>query len=172
VKTVPEDVDIGVLDKSISAVEKFREFLLTRGLRLTRERSVLVEEVFSSHEHFDTDQLVARLSNRADGRNVSRSTVYRRLQELVDAGMLRKVARHNGREVYEHDYGYPQHDHFICSKCGKLTEFHNTEISKTLERVAIEYGFRISGHRLEVYGLCDACSRPVRPARSRRLDMI
>lgn len=166
------DIDIGVLASGISPVEKFREFLGTRGLRLTRERSTIVEEVFSNHEHFDTDQLVARLSNRTDGRNVSRSTVYRRLQELVEAGLLRRVARHNGREVYEHDYGYPQHDHFICHKCNKLIEFHNTEISQLLDKVSSEHGFRISGHRLEVYGLCDECCRPQRQQRHRRLEMI
>lgn len=157
---------LGTVEVAVSPVDKFREYLATRGLRLTRERAIIVEEVFSSHEHFDTDQLVSRLSNR-----VSRSTVYRRLNELVDAGLLRRVARANGREVYEHDYGYPQHDHLICSKCGSLTEFENAPLSQTLDTVASEHGFRMTGHRLEVYGLCAECSRPPR-MRHRKLDMI
>jgi len=158
--------ELGTVDVAVSPLDKFREYLATRGLRLTRERSAIVEEVFSSHEHFDTDQLVNRLSNR-----VSRSTVYRRLNEMVDAGLLRRVARPNGREVYEHDYGYPQHDHLICQKCNKLIEFHNDALSKTLDAIADEHGFRRTGHRLEVYGLCAECSRPPR-LRHRKLDMI
>jgi Fur family ferric uptake transcriptional regulator len=156
---------------AVSPLDKYREYLALSGRRLTPERNTIVEEVFSSHEHFDTDQLVARLSNRGDGRSVSRSTVYRRLTELVEAGLLRKVARHNDREVYEHDYGYPQHDHFICKKCGSMTEFHNESISRVLEEVADGFGFRIDGHRLEVYGLCEACARAPK-SRHRKLDMI
>lgn len=158
--------ELGTVDVAVSPIDKFREYLATRGLRLTRERSTIVEEVFSTHDHFDTDQLVSRLSNR-----VSRSTVYRRLNEMVDAGLLRRVARANGREVYEHDYGYPQHDHLICHKCGKLTEFRNAGLSKSLDVIADEHGFRRTGHRLEVYGLCAECSRPPR-VRHRKLDMI
>lgn len=165
------DVNLGRIAVSASPIDKFREFLTLRGKRLTPERSLIVEEVFSNHEHFDTDQLVARLANRQDGRSVSRSTVYRRLTEMVEAGLLRKVARHQDREVYEHDYGYPQHDHFICKKCGSLTEFENDGISRALEQVAQQFGFRMEGHRLEVYGLCDACARAPR-SRHRKLDMV
>jgi Fur family ferric uptake transcriptional regulator len=80
------------------------------------------------------------------------------------------VFRRNSRR-YEHDYGYPQHDHLICSKCGKLIEFENAPLSRILDDVATEHGFRMVGHRLEVDGLCAECSRPPR-VRHRKLDMI
>jgi Fur family ferric uptake transcriptional regulator len=155
--------DLSPLDDSGSPVEKFEEFLRTKGKRLTTERATIVEEVFSDHEHFDADQLVARMSQRNDRRRVSRSTVYRTLEMMVEASLLRKVARTDGRDVYEHDYGYPQHDHLICRQCGSLTEFPDC-VSEILEEVAVRHGFRMSGHRLEVYGLCDACSKPTRQA--------
>lgn len=160
------------LDSSISPVEKYREFLATKGLRLTRERSIIVEEVFASHDHFDADQLVQRLApQRMDGRRVSRSTVYRSLTLLEEAGMLRKVARQDGRDVYEHEYGYPQHDHLICKKCETLFEFHNEAISELLDEIARQHGFRMEGHRLEVSGLCAACSRP--PAsRPKKMNLL
>lgn len=152
--------DFTALNVSATPMEKFQEYLVTRGMRMTRERAILVEEVFASHEHFDAEQLVDRLSRRSDSRRVSRSTVFRTLRQLVEAGLLRSVARQDGREVYEHDYGYPQHDHLICRKCGSLTEFHNSEIRDILEEVAREHGFRMEAHRLEVSGLCDDCCRP------------
>jgi Fur family ferric uptake transcriptional regulator len=148
------------LNVAATPLEKFQEYLVTRGMRMTRERAILVEEVFASHEHFDAEQLVERLSRRHDSRRVSRSTVFRTLRQLVEAGLLRSVARQDGREVYEHDYGYPQHDHLICRKCGSLTEFHNSDIRDILEEVARAHGFRMEGHRLEVSGLCDNCCRP------------
>ena len=136
----------------MSPIDKFREFLQTKGERLTRERSIIIEEVFAEHEHFDADTLVSRVSSNKSGRRVSRATVYRALKLLEEAGLLRKVARPNGSEVYEHDYGYPQHDHLICSKCGDLIEFTNEVISAIVEKICAENSFIKSGHRLEVYG--------------------
>lgn len=164
--------DIATLEPATAAaVEKFREYLVTKGQRLTRERMIVVEEVYASHEHFDSDQLTERLAHRTDGRRVSRSSVYRILTLMVDCGLLRRVARPNGREVYEHDYGYPQHDHLICSTCGGLLEFHNEAIARLVQEVATQQGFLMTSHRLEVYGTCEACRRP-RQRRFRKLDMI
>ncbi len=156
---------------SVSPVEKYREYLATKGLRLTRERSIIIEEVFATHEHFDAEQLIGRLAQRTDGTRVSRSTIYRSLLQLEEAGLIRKVARQDDRDVFEHDYGYPQHDHLICSKCGTLIEFQADAISHLLSEVASRHGFRMDGHRLEVTGLCDACCRP--PAsRPKKLNLL
>lgn len=159
------------LEIAVSPTEKFREYLATKGMRLTQERELIVTEVFSSHEHFDADQLVVRMSVQKTGRRVSRSTVYRTLTYLEEAGLLRKVARTNDKDVYEHDYGYPQHDHFICKSCGELFEFQNNDIAEILEKLAEKINFRMNEHRLEVYGICEDCSRPTQ-RRHKKLDMI
>lgn len=65
------------VDVAVTPAEKYREFLATKGLRMTRERAIIVDEVFSSHEHFDAEQLIQRLALRKTGRRVSRSTIYR-----------------------------------------------------------------------------------------------
>lgn len=159
------------LEVSISPAEKFKEYLATKGKRMTQERELIVTEVFSDHEHFDADQLVYRMAQQRTGRKVSRSTVYRTLGWLEDAGLLRKVARTNDKDVYEHDYGYPQHDHFICKSCGELFEFQNEEIAQILQKLAENINFRMNEHRLEVYGVCDDCSRPTQ-RRHKKLDLI
>jgi Fur family transcriptional regulator, ferric uptake regulator len=168
-KKIPQG-DLPAVEVSASPREKLEEFLATRGLRLTQERSAILDEVFSSHLHFDGDELAARLASRPGAVRVSRATVYRALRLMVEAGLLRRVARPNGREVYEHDYGYPQHDHFICRVCGQLIEFQNGAISQILDEVAARNSFLVSGHRLEVYGLCSKCSRPQR--RHTKLDLL
>lgn len=156
---------------AVTPVEKFREFLTTRGKRLTQEREIIIREIYSVHEHFDAEQIVDQLSKPQDGRRVSRATIYRTIDQLEEAGIIRNVARSNDRKIFEHDYGYPQHDHFICEKCSELIEFRNEEISALLEKVASELGFRMTGHRLEAHGICAACAKP--PARRhRKLDMI
>lgn len=163
--------DLGVIDVAVSPEEKFREYLATKGQRMTRERAIFVEEVFASHEHFDAEQLIQRIAARKDNRRVSRSTIYRTLRQLEEAGLIRKVARQDEKDVYEHDYGYPQHDHLICNKCGTLIEFHNTGISELVEEIARAHGFRMAGHRMEVHGLCRDCSRPP-DTRPKKLNLL
>lgn len=154
---------------AVAPLEKYREFLAAKGQRLTRERSIIVEEIFRSHDHFDADALIERLAR--GGRRVSRSTIYRSLNLLEEAGLIRKVARQDDREIFEHDYGYPQHDHLVCRQCGTLFEFHNDAINEVLAEVARQRGFRIDGHRLEVQGLCDACCRPPQ-SRPKKLNLL
>lgn len=165
------ELDLEAIDVAVTPAEKFREFLATKSLRMTRERAIVLDEVFASHEHFDAEQLIQRLAQRNDSKRVSRSSIYRSLKHLEDAGLIRKVARQDDRDLYEHDYGYPQHDHLICNQCGKLIEFHNTQISELLELIAREHGFRIDGHRLEASGLCDSCCRPPQ-TRPKKLNLL
>lgn len=149
--------------------QRFEEFLQSRGKRVTQPRRIIIDQVFSQHEHFDADELLAQLRASGQGRKVSRPTVYRTLAELEASGLLRKMTL-GGRAVYEHDYGYPQHDHLYCQKCEKLIEFSSEEVKRLREAVAQQHNFRVLGHRLIINGICAECSKPSRP--KRRLDLI
>jgi Fur family transcriptional regulator, ferric uptake regulator len=164
---VSDSASLGPLTITESPEEKFREFLEIRGEKLTEPRRVLVRHIFDSHKHFDADELILDLHGA--GRRVSRSTVYRTLRLLVEAGLLREL-RLTNRTAYEHDYGYPSHDHLHCTSCNAVVEFRNDEIRKLREAVSLEHGFRPVGHRFIITGLCPACSRARSPRR--RLDLI
>jgi Fur family transcriptional regulator, ferric uptake regulator len=152
---------------SDSPVEKFREFLEIRAEKLTERRRLLVEHIFNSHKHFDADELVRDLHDA--GHRVSRATVYRTLRLLVEAGLLREL-RLTNRSAFEHDYGYPAHDHLHCTSCNRVVEFRNDEILRLRDAVSMAHGFRPSGHRFVITGICAACSRSHTPRR--RLDLI
>jgi Fur family ferric uptake transcriptional regulator len=165
----PDD-SLGHVPVALSPRERFVEFLQSRSMRVTQQRLALVEHVFSRHEHFDADQLMEQLPSSGQSGHVSRPTVYRTLGELVEAGLLRKFVL-NGRAVYEHDYGYPQHDHFHCTECNRLLEFENEQLVKLRDEVAREHRFRVAGHRLIITGVCEECSRAKRRTRH-RMNMI
>lgn len=160
---------LGTVEVALTPLARFEEFLQARGKRITQQRRTLVQQIASRHEHFDADQLILDLSRKAAGRKVSRPTVYRTLSEMVDAGLLRKMVL-GGRAVYEHDYGYPQHDHLHCQDCNKLIEFSSDELVKLREAVAREHNFRVTGHRLIISGICAQC-RAARQ-RVRKLDLV
>ena len=164
------DFSLGTVEVSLAPLARFEEFLQSRGKRVTQQRRILVDHVFRRHEHFDADDLMDELARQEGPRRVSRPTVYRTLAELVDAGLLRKMNL-GGRAVYEHDYGYPQHDHLHCQRCNQLIEFRSDEVIRILDAVARENQFRVSGHRLIITGICSDCRRAQRRAK-RPLDLI
>lgn len=163
------DFSLESVEVALLPLERFEEFLQSRGKRVTKQRKTIVEHVFRSHDHFDADELLAKLQQEFGTREVSRPTVYRTLSELVDAGLLRQMSL-AGRSVYEHDYGYPQHDHLYCQRCEKLIEFSSAEFKALRDAVAREHKFRVLGHRLIIQGICADCSRAKR--RSGPLDLI
>lgn len=161
---------LGSVEVSLSPLERFEEYLQSRGKRVTQQRKSLVQQVFKRHEHFDADDLIDEVGQEEKGKRISRSTIYRTLQEMVEAGLLREM-NIGGRSVYEHDYGYPQHDHLHCEKCNKLIEFRNDAIQEQIANIAKEHNFRYVGQRLIINGVCADCSRS-RRRRKRPLDLI
>ena len=149
------------------AEEKFVEYLELHGHRVTKPRRELVQHIFSYHDHFTADDLVFDVNQKKIG--VSRATIYRTLELLVESGLLRKL-RFGDRDAYEHDYGYPEHDHLYCTKCKKIIEFHNDELVDLCERVAREHAFRGTSHRFVISGLCESCFRA--KGSKRKLDFV
>ncbi len=165
-----KDFSLGQVSVSMTPQERFDEYLQSKGKRTTQQRRVLIDYVFNRHDHFDAEELIEQLAKLESDTRVSRATVYRALDELVEAGLLRKMIL-NGRSVYEHDYGYPAHDHLHCTVCDELIEFRSAELEKIRNAVAGEHGFRVTGHRLIVTGICEECASKRHRSRS-PLDLI
>lgn len=165
-----DDSSLGSVEVALSPMQRFEEFLQSRGMRMTQQRRQLLEHVFSRHEHFDADDLMEQLSRGDKRERVSRPTVYRTLNEFVDAGLLRRFQL-DSRWVYEHDYGYPQHDHLHCKECQRLIEFQSDELLELRKEVAQRYRFRVTSHRFIITGVCEECAQAKRRAR-RKLDLV
>ena len=151
-----DSFSLGSVQVGLPPAERFGQFLQGRGKRITQQRRLIVETVFSHHDHFDADELIEHLQDLIAQRKVSRPTVYRTLAELVEAGMLRKMTL-GGRSVFEHDYGYPSHDHLHCQVCNRLIEFHSAELEGIRDKVARQHEFKVSSHRMFVTGVCAEC---------------
>jgi Fur family transcriptional regulator, ferric uptake regulator len=150
------DYSLGPVKVTLSPEQKFAKFLQSKGKRITSQRRLIVEQVFSHHDHFDADELLGHLQELITEHKVSRPTVYRTLGELTEAGLIRKMS-FEGRSVYEHDYGYPRHDHLHCQVCDKLIEFHSEKLDQLVHEVAKKYQFDLQFHRMIVTGICEKC---------------
>jgi Fur family ferric uptake transcriptional regulator len=162
-------VQLPAVAVSQSPEDKFREYLASRPRpqRYTAQQRDMVRFIFSQHNHFDADQLIDDMELK--GLKVSRATVYRTLAKLVDAGLLRQLEL-GPRMFYEHDYGYPQHEHMFCQQCSTVIEFQSPSIEAVIAEVCREHGFHSTNHTFIIRGTCSVCNR-TRVTR-RRLDLV
>src|SRR4051795_6308613 len=151
-------VELPAVEVSQSPEDKFREYLASRprAQRYTEQQRDMVRYIFSKHNHFDADQLIDEM--KQEGFQVSRATIYRTLGKLVDAGLLRRL-NIGTRTYYEHDYGYPQHDHLYCQKCHKMIEFQAAGMAGFIRELCQQHGFQLQGHTFVVRGICADCNR-------------
>ncbi|MWB77453.1 transcriptional repressor [Pseudooceanicola sp. 216_PA32_1] len=122
----------------------------SHGLRLTDQRRVIAGVLEMSRDHPDVEELHAR-ANARDPR-VSLATVYRTVKLWEEAGILEKVDFGDGRARYE-DAERDHHDHLIDMNTGTVIEFVDPEIEELQERIAKRLGYRLLGHKLELYGV-------------------
>jgi Fur family ferric uptake transcriptional regulator len=162
-------VSLPAVEVSQSPEDKFREYLSSRPRpqRYTEQQRDMVRFIFRKHNHFDADQLIDDL--KREGFKVSRATVYRTLSKLVDAGLLRQIDV-GPRMYYDHDYGYPQHEHLYCQQCHTMIEFQEPAIAAIIADICRQHGFQSNGHTFVIRGLCSDCNRA--RVTKRRLDLV
>jgi Fur family ferric uptake transcriptional regulator len=138
-------------------VNRFQNYLATLGLRLTRERVALVREIFSTHYHFEADELLLKMKQKSV--KISRATIYRTLELLVKSGMVRRVHLGEDHYHYEHVKGDSHHDHLICTTCGSVIEFHDANLEARTLEICEKKKFTHTFHNLQILGVCDSCRK-------------
>lgn len=138
-------------------VGRFRDFLALQGQKLTNERAALVREIFSTHYHFEADELLFKMKEKS--LKISRATIYRTLELLVKSGMVRRVHLGEDHYHYEHVTGNSHHDHLICTTCGNVIEFHDEALEQRQREICERKKFTPTFHNLQILGVCDACRR-------------
>ncbi|MEY8883274.1 Fur family transcriptional regulator [Donghicola sp. XS_ASV15] len=121
-----------------------------KGLRMTGQRRLIAEVLESSNDHPDVEELYA-LANARDPK-ISLATVYRTVKLFEESGILERVDFGDGRARYE-DAEREHHDHLIDMTTGQVIEFVDPEIEELQERIAKRLGYKLKGHKLELYGV-------------------
>ena len=132
------------------------------GTKRSNKRDQIVNVFLRQEGHLSADDLVD-LIKREDHR-ISRATVYRTLQWMIDAGVARKVDFGDGRFRFEHSYRHPRHFHLICKTCNRSYEFLSSDIESLVEEVANARGFEARQSVVQIYGTCESCRTGRPPA--------
>jgi len=117
---------------------------------MTEQRRTVPQVLETSQDHPDVEELYARAS-KLDPR-ISIATVYRSVKLFEESGILEKLEFGDGRARYE-DADRDHHDHLIDMQSGKVIEFIDPDIEALQEKIAQRLGYRLKGHRLELYGV-------------------
>ena len=130
-------------------IDKLKDILKNEGLRYTKQRQQVWDEIISSSEHRDAEEIYSQInkaSKSSYGEKVSRATVYRTIDVLVKNNMVRKMELGDGRALYEHKIEKDHHDHIICVETGKIIEFFNEELEKIQEDIVKDHGYELVRH--------------------------
>ena len=139
----------------------YLESLRPAGSKRSSKRDFIVNVFLRQEGHLTADDLVDLI--RREDQRISRATIYRTLQWMVDAGIARKVDFGEGRFRFEHSYRHPRHFHLICKTCNRSFEFLSSDIEALLEEVASARNFTPRQSVLQIHGTCETC-RTGRPA--------
>ena len=121
-----------------------------KGLRMTSQRKIIAQVLENAADHPDVEELYKRAS-KIDP-TISIATVYRTVKLFDEAGILDKLEFGDGRARYE-DAEREHHDHLIDINSGRVIEFMDSDIEKLQEKIAQKLGYRLMGHKLELYGV-------------------
>ena len=125
------------------------------GGKRSGKREQIVNVFLRQEGHLSADDLVDLI--RREDQRISRATVYRTLQWMVDAGIARKVDFGEGRFRFEHSYRQPRHFHLICKSCHRSFEFLSSDIEAFIEEVASARSFAATQSVVQIYGTCEEC---------------
>src|SRR5262252_9957584 len=139
------------------ALDSIRGSLRDKGVRLTRQRQILLELIDKSGQHLDAENLF-RMAKQKDPK-LNRVTVYRTLKLLKEGGLVDELdlMHYGGDQHYYETRTKQEHAHVICLRCGKVEEFFGDPLQRIRRQIESHFGFQILLARTEVGGYCSHC---------------
>ncbi len=133
------------------ARELYSAYLKKKKMFFTKERTHLLDFIFAQDGHFSADELVFEMKKQEV--KVSRATLYRSLNQMVEAGILSESDFGHGHTHYEISLGSKPHVHLICTDTGDVKEVNSPKLDEVLTALARKEGFRINRYKIQLFGL-------------------
>ncbi len=132
------------------ALNLYSEYLKKNKMFFTKERSMLLHFIFDQTGHFSADELLFEVQR--SNKKISRATLYRSLNQLVEVGILSESDFGHGHTHYEITLGERPHVHLICTDTGQVREVHSRKLEQTLTELATRENFKIKQYKIQIFG--------------------
>jgi len=129
------------------------EAIRMRGMRLTPQRMAIVNHIVGNRNHPSADEIFNIIKENYP--TISKATIYSTLELLVELGYIDKIVFQDNREA-RFDGNPEPHAHFICTKCGKIYDFHNLNLTDQINSLE-KKGYRVNKTQIYIYGVCPEC---------------
>ena len=149
---------ISISNKNQEALKGDRKKLKATGLRATNQRALILDIILQGKGHLDADE-VYRLARKKEPL-ISLSTVYRALRSFKKHDLINEIHTDEEHHHYEAKSGSAHH-HFVCSRCGKITEFHSPLLDYVKKRAPELAGAEIDGMEVRLTGVCADCKNKI-----------
>ena len=136
-------------------IEDFRAYLRGHNLPVTPQRLAVAELLLLRDRHFSADEIAHELARGRE--KIGTATIYRTLDVLVQSGLVEERDFGEGFRRFERARDMPQHEHLLCTTCGRVFEFQDERLERMTTLIAESKGFARQRHRLVIYGVCDSC---------------
>lgn len=136
--------------------QSLRTIIRDMGMKVTDQRLLIMRTLQEGRAHVTAQEVFEQVQKKDT--TVGFATVYRFLRSLIENEYATEVRMGGMPARYELQSGN-HHDHLTCTQCGKICEFENNKIEQLQETVAKQFGFHLTSHVLELYGVCPDCQR-------------
>jgi Fur family transcriptional regulator, ferric uptake regulator len=138
------------------ALQRLRDHVKQEGLKASDVREAVARVALGIKGHFSVEELLEKLPE------LHSSTLYRVLPVLIGAGLLQEAPGQGDGQRYERAFEREHHDHLLCTRCGRVVEFHFETMDQLERDVASRFNFALTNHVHYLYGLCSKCQRPTK----------
>ncbi|HET58815.1 MAG TPA: transcriptional repressor [Chloroflexi bacterium] len=132
------------------------QILRDHGYKLTEARKQVLDILMSHAEHLTSSDILA-LTVKSDA-NIGRASVFRALDLFTDLGIIRPIYHESQSPHYVVFESNGHHAHLVCRECDKVVDLDECHLGELLDGFAAEHKFSLSGHLLELFGVCEDCS--------------
>ena len=136
-------------------IDQFRAYLRAHNLPVTPQRVAVAEVLLLRERHFSAEEVGQELAR--DNIAIGTATIYRTLEVLVKSGLVVERDFGEGFRRFESARDMPQHEHVLCTVCGKVVEFQDERLERMTTLIAESKGYARTRHRLVIYGICEGC---------------
>ena len=138
-----------------SEIEVLENYIAEHKLKITKQRRAVLNSFLACENHVSVEELYSIVSEQEP--KIGLATIYRTLALLTKSGLALEMDFGDGQKRYESSFMSAHHDHMVCTECGKIIEFNHPLIEKYQEEIAIQNGFKITSHKLDLFGHCSNC---------------
>lgn len=134
-------------------IEHALDKLKKTGVRMTPQRHAILSYLLNTKKHPSVDEIYKSLEGKFPSMSVA--TIYNNLKVFLEAGLVRELTYGDGASRFDAEMS--DHYHAICTECGKIEDFDFPVLTEVEECAESKTGFRVTSHRMEVYGVCKSC---------------